>query len=790
MILVLFINPSLAFHHSNVWIEIENIPKENYGKIENLGFVIDGIQSDKIIAYGDSNKIELLNRNNFIARIIPQDSELGIRLYPANLDGYHSYSELRTVLKNYSDTYPSLCQFDSIGTTVEGRWLWMVRITSNVIETGYKPQFRYISTMHGDEPVGTELLVYLIDTLLTSYSSDSDIRSIVDNTEMFIIPMMNPDGNSATPYPTRYNANGKDLNRNYPVPDGSIGSDGTFIIEPENRIVMDFSLTKNFILSANFHTGATVVNYLWDYTPVMADDDSLLRLIALNYTSTNPNMLNSTSFDQGIVQGYFWYPVYGSLQDWSYDNRCMDFTIELNDTKWPNASLLSGIWDNNNESMLNFIRWANVGIYGVVNDSLTGEPVFATIQPSEGASIKTDSLTGFYHKIKYPGTFTVNYSAGGYESKDILVSLTGNSVERNVQLVPYLPFILEGNVNLITAGNDSGATITITQGDYTFTSTTNILGDFIFDDVTIGGMWTIRFSAPDFADTSFSVYIDSGDTLNFAIELRPKVSLYRVDFEENAGGISSTDGTLWEWGEPTGGPGYAYSGEKCCGTNLSYAYSNSTFARIVTPEIGIPEWSNAKLTFYHWYDFEYSESRGRYYDGGNVKLSADGGPFGIIYPDNDYPITIWTSNTFLIDQPAYGGYNHQWTFTQFDLTDYAGQNVVVSFDFGSDANTVRYGWYIDDIEIWTPDYTVDIKELRIPNEFSLFDIYPNPCNESVRINTDLDKFDLQILNIQGAIVYREKDRKLIELKGLPSGLYFIRLSLEDIYQTKSLILLK
>lgn len=64
--------------------------------------------------------------------------------------------------------------------------------------------------MHGDETVGREMLLYFIEYLLTRYGSDPIITSLVENTDIFIMPSMNPDGFEAG---VRANAKGFDLNR-------------------------------------------------------------------------------------------------------------------------------------------------------------------------------------------------------------------------------------------------------------------------------------------------------------------------------------------------------------------------------------------------------------------------------------------------------------------------------------------------------------------------------------------------------------------------------------------------
>ena len=115
-----------------------------------------------------------------------------------------------------------------------------------------EPEFRYISTMHGDEWLGNEMCLYLIDHLTDNYGSDPDITEMVDEIDIWIMPLMNPDGYVSG---SRYNANFVDLNRNFPDPYTSPDNttDGR---EPETAVIMNWSFASSFSLSANFHAGA------------------------------------------------------------------------------------------------------------------------------------------------------------------------------------------------------------------------------------------------------------------------------------------------------------------------------------------------------------------------------------------------------------------------------------------------------------------------------------------------------------------------------------------------------
>ncbi|PIP11574.1 MAG: hypothetical protein COX49_10405, partial [bacterium (Candidatus Stahlbacteria) CG23_combo_of_CG06-09_8_20_14_all_40_9] len=227
-----------------------------------------------------------------------------------------------------------------------------------------------------------------------------------------------PDGRQAG---TRRNANDFDLNRNYPVPDGGIGEDGTYPRQPETEAMIDFCCAHNFVISTMYHGGALVVNYVWDYTPSPAPDSGLIQLIALGYTWLNGRMWNNHHgyFYHGTVDGWYWYPVYGSLQDWAYDSTlCIDLTIELDSDKWPPANRLPELWDENRDAMIYLITKTHTGITGVVTDSLTGKPLYAEVRAIEyGKPVYTDPDVGDYYKLLRDGCYTMQFSSTGYLTK-------------------------------------------------------------------------------------------------------------------------------------------------------------------------------------------------------------------------------------------------------------------------------------------------------------------------------------------------------------------------------------
>ena len=379
------------------------------------------------------------------------------------INQYHTYETLTAELQQIAADHANIVRLSSIGKSVHGRELWMVRITDNPDVQEDEPEVRYIAAMHGDEVVGKELSFNLIDLLTNSYGTDPRITQLVDTTEIWILPSMNPDGTAAG---RRYNANNYDLNRNFPDEfDDPV--DSTAGRQPETARVMDHGFAESVVLSANFHGGTVVANYPRDgnaagssiYSP--CPDDALFVSLSRTYADLNPAMRTSNSdpsYTNGICNGADWYVIYGGLQDWNYvwhGNR--EITLEVTATKWPAASTLPGHWNDNREAMLAYLERVHAGVRGIVRDVITGAPLSARIHVAgtwEGDTF-TDPQVGDYHRVLLPGRYDLEVSATGYASafvRDVVVA-SGPAVRRDVDLLPLAVALQPDGARVLDAGN-------------------------------------------------------------------------------------------------------------------------------------------------------------------------------------------------------------------------------------------------------------------------------------------------------------------------------------------------
>lgn len=385
-----------------------------------------------------------------LAKIYADSLEKATRNTSNPMDDYHNYDELTTFLNNTVDDHPNICQLISIGTSVQGRELWFMKITDNPTVEESEPEFKYIANMHGNEPVGRELCLYLIDWLTDNYGTNTRATYLVDNAEIWIMPSMNPDGFELH---QRYNVQGVDLNRDFPdrISDPNNTTDGR---APETQAVMNWAFQHSHILSANFHTGALVTNYPYDsnesgnnvYTA--CPDDALFIDVSLSYSIHNSPMYNSPYFDQGITNGADWYVIYGGMQDWNYEwQGDFEVTIEQSNTFWPPASQLPSYWADNQESMISYIESMFRGIKGIVTDASTGLPVAASIEiVGIDHKVYTDPDVGDYYRMVMPGTYDLLVETDGYEPQ-IIENVIVNEQEQTIVDIQFGITCIPGDVN-------------------------------------------------------------------------------------------------------------------------------------------------------------------------------------------------------------------------------------------------------------------------------------------------------------------------------------------------------
>jgi len=233
---------------------------------------------------------------------------------------YHHHADLTTELQQLKSDHPYYMDLTSIGTSVEGRELWTVRITDPNVPAEGKYNIYIDGEHHGNEQLGGELCILLLHHLLED-QSDPLVQRVLQESIVWVTPMLNPDGNARD---RRSNANGIDLNRNYPFshdPGGSRGDSPAS--EPEVAANVAFMETADLDLYITMHTGIVRLIHPWSYTEERAPDFSMY------------DNLTDISENHGITYGQASHVLYvaaGTAKDYGYGALGVpSFTYEVDD---------------------------------------------------------------------------------------------------------------------------------------------------------------------------------------------------------------------------------------------------------------------------------------------------------------------------------------------------------------------------------------------------------------------------------------------------------------------------
>ncbi|KPK63201.1 hypothetical protein AMJ83_08135 [candidate division WOR_3 bacterium SM23_42] len=341
---------------------------------------------------------------------------------------YHTYNQVYSVLDSFVSDYPEICRLDTIGYSVLGRAIWAMRVTDNPQVEENEPEIRLPGNMHGDEHIGTEITLYFLRHLLTNYSSVPQVQNLINSSEIWVLPTINPDGKVAN---TRRNANNVDLNRDYGFFWDGWGGSPAPSSQIETRSMMQHLEENNISLEYNYHSVAQYVNYPWDYHYADPPDSQYIILLSEIYADS----ANLTA-----INGYDWYQTTGCLQDYTIGTSgALAWTIETLEPS--SSSAIDQICYDNRDALMDVCNRAGWGVEGVVKDSITNSPIYARIEfmNPDRIDVYTDPNFGDFHKMIEPGTYDLCILANGYAPKiidSVIVPATGSVSVGDVFLTP------------------------------------------------------------------------------------------------------------------------------------------------------------------------------------------------------------------------------------------------------------------------------------------------------------------------------------------------------------------
>ncbi|KAG8225762.1 hypothetical protein J437_LFUL005721 [Ladona fulva] len=354
---------------------------------------------------------------------------------------YHNYTVMKAYLSSLAQKYPDLTYLHSIGKSIKNRSLLALVVSSKIYNPPLgTPNIKFIGNIHGNEAVGRELILHMIEYLVTNYGKNKTVTHLLDTTIIHFLPSMNPDGfekaksSGCQGLSGRGNAIEIDLNRNFP--DYFINN--SIQLQPETIAIQNWMAKVPFILSASLHGGELVANYPYENrrealegergTASLAPDDDVFQHLAKVYARTHPTMhkgipcnnRNNLRFEDGITNGAFWYTLTGGMQDYNYIwHGCLEITLEISCCKYPKHEELQNFWRKNKDALLNYAAEVHRGVKGIISNS-SGNPIGGARLKIEGRDRGFNSSNrGEFWRILLPRKepYYIMVEAAGYRPK-------------------------------------------------------------------------------------------------------------------------------------------------------------------------------------------------------------------------------------------------------------------------------------------------------------------------------------------------------------------------------------
>lgn len=643
-----------------------------------------------------------------------------------SMGGYQTYAELLATLDQMTAMYPDLITVKQpIGDilTHEGRPVYWLRVSDNPNEQEDEPEILYDALHHSREPNSLAQMVFYLWYLLENYATDDEVRYLVDNTQMYFVPCVNPDGyvyNEAI-NPNggglwrknrRINENGSigvDLNRNYgfnwgfdntgssPNPNNDTYRGPAAFSEPETRAISALANAHNFRIALNYHTFGNLLIYPWGYNDEVTPDNP-------TFTAFGEVMTRENNFLTGTGEETVGYQVNGDSDDWMYGEdqtkpSIFSMTPEVGDGDF-------GFWPPQSEI-----------------DQLN-------------KSCMLQNLTAAHLLLNYGEAREINASA--------VVSALSGSLE--LELKKY--GLETGELTLRVYGADNNVTMTgnneVTRNLTHLETTTAAFGYLLSDNLENN------------AELQFIVEVDNGDYIkrDTITKLFLSGQLVAV-FADNGNEL-----TNWIINN-----GWTTTTATFVSSPTSYTESPSgEYAANVNATMTLAEPFDltdalfATLRFSAKWDIEAQ------YDYTQVLASSDGINFTPLCGNYTRPGINFQPN----GEPIFDGLQTDWIIEQMDLSNFIGQERVwIRYQFASDGGVEEDGFYFDDvsIEIIRAEPSSTDETVLLAGNLSIF---PNPFEQLVtvriQLNHPIGQVDMRIINSLGQRI------KILSFEDLSSGI--------------------
>jgi hypothetical protein len=717
---------------------------------------------------------------------------------------YPTFDDYKTQMENFETDNPLIAELVNIGSSENGKELLFIKLSDNVTVHEQEPRIMLTSSMHGDETAGFPTTLTLIDFLIKTYNDPgharyTEIKNLIDNSEIWINPMANPDGTYFGDWGSfvggewdgyddpsgsrRRNANNVDLNRNYPDPVGGAHPDGE-VYQAETIAFMAMADSYHFVLSANMHGGVEVINYPWDTWSVAQGrhvDDDWFKLISTEYAVHAQTDSPSGYFDYnvdpnapaGVTHGATWYQVEGGRQDYmNYEHQCRETTFELSDEKHDtldpstgNPDALLDYWDYNQDALIDYLKQGTYGFTGLVKDAGTLNPIQAKITivgrddiaTSRGSWVNTELPIGDYYRPIEAGTYDILFEADCYQP----FTLTGQTIADGTTV--NLADVLLTPISPSVPNSLSATSITTT------TATIN------WSTATGGESYDIRYRI-----NGAGTWINTTSTT--------------TSFDFTGLDIDTT---------------YEYQVRGVCGASTSAYSTTETFTTLSVSycvSSGNSDWDTGvtQVSFNTLLKVDLDNKNNSGYDdftaegGASTTTVIQGSPYTL-------SVNVDTDGAYTIHAFAWIDFNGDGDFNDddetYDLGDANGvsngttdiePSILIPTDgaigpirmrvaarYSSNPSSCGTG-YDGEVE----DYTINIEAvLGVENELDVLNainIYPNPASDQVFVSlpNTIELLDYRISNTIGQVVFQDKpnNTSTIDVSSMNSGIYFLTLN--------------
>ncbi len=650
---------------------------------------------------------------------------------PGTMGGYFTYKEMLDILDSMAVRYPLLISkrtdIDTI-TTHQNNRLFYIKLSDNVMQEEIgEPKVLYTALHHAREPNGLSQMIFYVWYLLENYGSDPTVTKIVNQTQLYFVPCVNPDGyqqnqvtNPAGGGLWRKNMwkdeegklKGVDLNRNYGHYWGydDVGSSNnpnsqTFrgksgFSEPETRSLRNLCLVHDFKIALNYHTFGNFLIHPWGYNDEPTDEDILFKSMGRVINKEN-------SFSMGTGSETVGYTVNGDSDDWMYGevaekNKIYSFTPEVGPSFWPPAVDIdylnrSCVWMNLHTALL------TLSYYEALESASSSflSPEKKTIEVTVTRAGLKDGSSRISLSSTTPGVSVV--------TPDQWLTLPKGEVAK-------ISFELNIDESLDYPGGISFELLVDNEGLITSTP--------------IKKKWI-------------------GDKLS---------TLFFDPLTKNDGFVSEG----WNISDKS-----FYSQPTSVTDSEEGDYPPNYSATITTKQaVDLSKAEFAVLQFYAKWDLENN------YDFVQVQASADNVNF--------IPLCGKYTNPGVPEQefnsPLYDGTQSQWVKEEIDLTAFCGRNKVwIRFVIRTDAYEERDGFYFDDLEIKANSVRVNTDNIS-QNQATLVPtvITGNEVCHIKGIETGQEALRLLLMDVMGNVVYTGGASGQIDLNRLSitNGVYF------------------